>query len=233
MVVTRAKLASVSSISNFLNTTLHLDDEYEEIVLNICSELRLLEANHPNLELAGLELSIAQLVRGLDNAAYTVTRHEALLEQHNSDISALKSKLEKEKELRRSDFNDSIAAQDLFNDEKDTILSENSVLKSKLNSYKSKLSTLENDKDALKSLLNDKDSCIGNLNLRLTECQQNILELESTCKTLLIQVNETSSKTWLRSRWLDDKILDDYFNAFSNSANGSQTLFFTNCLSVD
>lgn len=73
-----------------------------------------------------------------------------------------------------------------------------------------------------------KDVLISDVNKRLDLCQKHNVDLILNQGKLEAMVGAAERKAWSLGRWLDDKILDSYFDTFGQSLFNlqSKTMFF-------
>ncbi|KAG8250475.1 SUMO1 sentrin specific peptidase 8 [Homalodisca vitripennis] len=228
MVVTRAKSTVVMPLTEkILQDTKNMDESSESLIMSLCTDLNKLVANHSGVNFSDLEVNIAYLVKALDESLASSKELEIANSELQLEKIALEARIEQEVQKRRLDLNESFNAQDSLLQEKDNIIKENSELSCKLVMIKTNLKLLTEECSSLKLLVSDKDTVISGLNNNLNACNKRNSDLLSTISGLKSKVHELDSKSWNSNRWLDDKILDSYFDTFSESVNNSfrKTLF--------
>ncbi|KAG8305004.1 SUMO1 sentrin specific peptidase 8 [Homalodisca vitripennis] len=122
--------------------------------------------------------------------------------------------LHEEKCLRQTELNDSFNVQELLNDEKETLVVNNNLLTSSLSKLGSKFKDEANELMSLRLELKNKDAVINEISKDLKTCTLEKTNFTSTVENLKAQLKEAENKAWSTSRWLDDKVLDSYFDAF-------------------
>ncbi|KAG8310101.1 SUMO1 sentrin specific peptidase 8 [Homalodisca vitripennis] len=228
MVVTRAKSTVVMPLTEkILQDTKNMDESSESLIMSLCTDLNKLVANHSGVNFSDLEVNIACLVKALDESLATSKELEIANSELQLEKITLEARIEQEVQKRHLDLNESFNAQDSLLQEKDNIIKENSELSCKLVMIKTNLKLLTEECSSLKLLVSDKDTVISGLNNNLNACNKRNSDLLSTISGLKSKVHELDSKSWNSNRWLDDKILDSYFDTFSESVNNSfrKTLF--------
>ncbi|KAG8330275.1 hypothetical protein J6590_067450 [Homalodisca vitripennis] len=229
MVLTRAKTKShILSIDEILKDTLNLDDVSETLVTDLCMVLNKLKVNYPEIELDDLESTVARLIASLSDAVTRGSSLQTLLDTCQRETAQLESKYQDEKTRRISDFNDSITAQDVVKEEKDSLAHENSCLKSRIGKLKDEISLMESQSNTVQRLLSEKESFISNLENQIERHQRQNVELISVHSKLAAQLRDAEEKSWHNSRWQEDKIIDSYFESFADkqTSKDSETLFF-------
>lgn len=228
MVVTRSGAgSSFLSLDNVINETVHLEDSLERVVTDLSIELRRFKANYPSTDLDKFESSVAQLVVSLDEAAAVRRSAETSENDLKLQVTHLEHLLQNSKTLRTNELNKSLSAQDCLIEENDAIKNEKSVLMSCMNMNKSKLKVLEECNVELQNDIFNKDSVISDLTNKLQQYQKQNLDLISNQKRLETLVQKTKERAWLPERWVDDNILDSYFETFGRSVSNlkSRTIF--------
>lgn len=229
MVLTRARLRHGTRVErDELTDPLNLNNSSVDIVSNICMNLNKIKANHPEIEVGHLEDSIAQLVDALDEAESRGIDLETSSNTQMLEIINLEAKLGEEKSRRICILNESLTVQDMVLEEKDTIVRENNILMSKLVNLETKVESIVNERDLLQLKITDKDTLIEKLNCRIKECNSQIIKLVSNENSIKEKLKLANDNSWSVSRWVDDKTLDLYFEAFGNSETSvlSKTLYF-------
>ncbi|KAG8310057.1 SUMO1 sentrin specific peptidase 8 [Homalodisca vitripennis] len=225
----RAKTKShILSIDEILKDTLNLDDVSETLVTDLCMVLNKLKVNYPEIELDDLESTVARLITSLSDAVTRGSSLQTSLDTCQRETAQLESKYQDEKTRRISDFNDSITAQDVVKEEKDSLAHENSCLKSRISKLKDEISLMESQSNTVQRLLSEKESFISNLENQIERHQRQNVELISVHSKLAAQLRDAEEKSWHNSRWLEDKIIESYFESFADkqTSKDSETLFF-------
>ncbi|KAG8260673.1 SUMO1 sentrin specific peptidase 8 [Homalodisca vitripennis] len=132
----------------------------------------------------------------------------------SSDVITLEKMLHEEKCLRRTELNDSFNVQELLNDEKETLVVNNNLLTPSLSKLGSRFKDVTNEQMLLRLELENKDAVIDEISKDLKTCTLEKTNFTSTVENLKAQLKEAENKAWSSSRWLDDKVLDSYFDAF-------------------
>ncbi|KAG8253564.1 SUMO1 sentrin specific peptidase 8 [Homalodisca vitripennis] len=208
-------------IEEIFTDTNNLNDDTESLVTSLYTNLKKLEANHPHITLSDLVLNISNLLKRLDESRSTTSHSEVVIKELQGNILTLESRLEKEKQRRRSDLNESFNELDVIREEKDRILRENSTLSSSLTNAKTKLENLTHDCLSLKSLVTDRNSVLDKLKSDLIASNLQNSELTGIVTELRSSIAELEQKSWLNSRWIDDSILDSYFLSFEQNNKDS------------
>ncbi|KAG8285536.1 hypothetical protein J6590_078140 [Homalodisca vitripennis] len=162
----------------------------------LCTELRNIGANHLDVELSCIEAELKRLVALLDEQLCARRDQQVQMDGLSSDVITLEKMLHEEKCLRRTELNDSFNAQELLNDEKETLVVNNNLLTFSLSKLGSKFKDMTNELMSLRLELDNKDVVIDEI------------------RNLKAQLKEAENKAWSSSRWLDDRVLDSYFDAF-------------------
>lgn len=231
MVVTRSQDTSNrcnKTIENILKDVNNLDDGSELYVSNICTDLNKIRTNYPDINIGQLDIAISKLIASLNEAMAENIAVKRSADTYRIQIEVLESKLHEEKGRRIADFNDSINIQESIIEEKDTLLNEIDNLKSKISSIKNNLSHSYELNKSLEISIAEKNNEISDLNLRVNECNKQIINLNTLYNNIKLQLKQTEERSWHSSRWLDDNILNSYFQAFSESHSSSlsKTIFF-------
>ncbi|KAG8300011.1 SUMO1 sentrin specific peptidase 8 [Homalodisca vitripennis] len=208
-------------IEEIFTDTNNLNDDTESLVTSLYTNLKKLEANHPHITLSDLVLNISNLLKRLDESLSTTSHSEVVIKELQGNILTLESRLEKEKQRRRSDLNESFNELDVIREEKDRILRENSTLSSSLTNAKTKLENLTHDCLSLKSLVTDRNSVLDKLKSDLIVSNLQNSELTGIVTELRSSIAELEQKSRLNSRWIDDSILDSYFLSFEQNSKDS------------
>ncbi|KAG8251589.1 hypothetical protein J6590_076019 [Homalodisca vitripennis] len=195
----------------------NLDESSETLLVDLCRNFTKIVANNPGMCLNDLELGLANLILALDKSLENNSKLENLAAALKIEVATLEESFQKEKQHRLFELNNSFNVQDVFTEEKDNILKENVVLKNSLSSVKTSLDNLTNDFKSLQLKISEKESIILDLNDRVENCLKSRSEAFKLVSNMEIQLKEANEKSWLNSRWLDDKILDCYFQTFSSS----------------
>ncbi|KAG8314947.1 SUMO1 sentrin specific peptidase 8 [Homalodisca vitripennis] len=222
MVLTRGRsnYASNQIEEAFANTD-NLDVDTETLLTNVCLVLKKLEANHPHITLSDLQLNISSLLQRLDNALASEKNSGAVIKDLQCNILALESRLEREKQQRQSDLNVSFNELDIIREEKDVVLKNNCGMLSSLTDVKTKLKNKSDECLSLQSLVGENDSIIAKLKSDLAVSNNQKLELTRFVTDLKSSVKKAEEKSWLNSRWVDDTILDTFFQSFSSNNKDS------------
>ncbi|KAG8273256.1 hypothetical protein J6590_025692 [Homalodisca vitripennis] len=201
------------SNDNLLLDSVNLDESAESVV-RLCTELRNIGANHPDVELSCIEAELKRLVALLDEQLCARRDQQVQMDGLSSDVITLEKMLHEEKCLRRTELNDSFNVQELLNDEKETLVVNNNLLTSSLSKLGSKFKDVTNEQMSLRLELENKDAVIDEISKDLKTCTLETTNFTSTVENLKAQLKEAENKAWSSSRWLDDKVLDSYFDAF-------------------
>lgn len=199
----------------------NLDIDTETIISNICLALKRLEANHPHISLSDLQLNISSLLQRMDDVLASEKNSGAVIKDLQCDIFTLESRLEREKQQRQSDINASFNELDITREEKDVALKNNSRMLSSLNDVKTKLKNKSDECLSLQSLIGEKDLIIARLKSDLEISNTKKLELTGCLTDLKSLVKKAEEKSWLKSRWVDDTILDTFFQSFGRDTKDS------------
>lgn len=228
MVVTRAKSTVTLPVTQtLLNEVKHLDDTSESLVVELCSQLNRLTSNYSDIQFDDLTLTISGLVKNLDRSIALGQQYESSNIQLQLENDALESRIEQEVRKRQRDLNESFNESLHLLEEKDAILRSNTDMSSKLATLKSKLKLCEEECSSFKIKISDKDNIIDSLNNSLNECQKQNSELLNIINCLKAKLQDTEAKSWHNSRWLDDRIIDTYFDNFTrNNTNDTKNILF-------
>ncbi|KAG8293953.1 hypothetical protein J6590_007627 [Homalodisca vitripennis] len=202
------------SNDNLLLDSVNLDESAESVVVRLCTELRNIGANNPDVELSCIEAELKRLV-ALQNEQLCARRDlQVQMDGLSSDVITFEKMLHEEKCLRRTELNDSFNVQELLNDEKETLAVNNNLLTSSLSKLGSKFKDVTNEQMLLRLELENKDAVIDEISKDLKTCTLEKSNFTSTVENLKAQLKEAENKAWSSSRWLDGKVLDSYFDAF-------------------
>lgn len=228
MVLTRSKKKNFSHIDDVLEVPSNLDESSEVILSKLCLDFKKLKINHPEIELGHIESAIALLLCSLNEAEGRCSALEALLKDCNVEIGHLQSAVQREKSKRMAELNDSLTIQDSLCDDKDSLVSKNDCLRSDLGIIKDKLHHMEVLNNSLNLLLSEKERNISDFSNKIEQQSIQISKFMIEIKELNLKLDDSEARTWLTSRWLDDRVLDSYFEAFgaNQSSVASKTLFF-------
>lgn len=204
----------------FVNTD-NLDADTESLLTNICLDLKQLEANHPHITLSDLQQNISSLLHRLDDALASEKSSGAIIKDLKCNVLTLESRLEREKQQRHSELNASFNELDIIRDEKDVVLQKNNGMLTSLNDVKAKLKNKSGECISLQSLISEKDSIIVRLKSDLVVSNNQKLELAGFVTDLKSSVKKAEENSWLKSRWVDDTILDTFFQSFSGNNKDS------------
>lgn len=218
MVMTRGMSNNaVNVIEEMFTNSDNLDSDTETIVTNICVNLKKLVANYPHINVSEFELDIFNLLKCYDTALTTIKKSEEVINNLKREFVILESRLEREKDLRQSELNESYNELDTMREVRDDVLKENSVVHSSLIKVKANLEIVSDECLSLQSVITDKDLIIAKLSSDLeTSFKQNV-ELTERIKNLKSSITTLEEKSWLSCRWVDDSILESYFKSFNDN----------------
>ncbi|KAG8289445.1 hypothetical protein J6590_104278 [Homalodisca vitripennis] len=228
MVITRGMLnCTVNLIEDTFASTDGFDVETETVITNLCLDLKKLEANHPDIILTDVQLNITKLLQRLDEVMTSNNNSGTVIKDLQCNILTLESRLEREKQQRQCDLNASFSELDAVREEKDIAMKEKSIMTTSLVNVKSKLESLSNECSSLQSAIHDKDKIIASIRLELEASNKQRIELTDLVTNLKSSVKKAEENSWLKSRWVDDTLLDSHFQAFnSNSEDKSSKVIF-------
>lgn len=216
MVFTRGMSHNTQSIfDEMLHNASNFNDDVENIVTNLSFTFKQLIANHPDIIFSDVESSICSLLKLVDDALSSERSAGAAAKVQKEQILALEDQLQREKLRRRSEMNDSVNAQDIIIGENDALVKDNNVMLSKLTSVRSEIESVNAECTTLKSLVTEKDTVIDKLKLSLEDNVCDNTKLKNSVAILKSKILETEEKSWLNSRWVDDKVLDSFFDSFT------------------
>ncbi|KAG8318561.1 SUMO1 sentrin specific peptidase 8 [Homalodisca vitripennis] len=228
MVLTRGMSnVAINVIEEMFTNSENLDSDTETLVTSICVNLKKLEANNPHINVSDFESDIFNLLKLLDKALTTTKTFEDVIENLKCDILTLETRLEREKQRRHSDLNASYSELDIVREEKDVIIKENNVVSSSLIKVRDDFLKMSDECLSLKNVVNEKDIIIAKLSTDLETSDKQKLELSNRVNELKSSIKAVEEKSWLNNRWVDDKILDSYFETFNSkdSKNTSKVIF--------
>lgn len=208
---------AINLIEDTCSSLSNIDVETETHIANLCLDLKKLEANHPEIILTDIQVNITKLLQRLDGSLASVNNSEFLINDLQCSILTLESRLEWEKQQRKCDLNASFNELDVIREEKDFALEKTRIMSSSLVNVKSKLESKTSECLSLQSAIDDKDKIIDNIRLDLEASNKQKIELADLVINLKSSVKKAEENSWLKSRWVDDAILDGYFQSFNDN----------------
>lgn len=231
MVLTRSQLSvkMYNKLETVVENISNVDDAYENQVVNICSHIKILQGNHPEIDFSGLESSIGEILINLDESLARINFFKEQTEDLQLKNDELIGKIQDEKMQRRVQLNDSLTTQEQILEEKHILVEDINLLKASLSEYKIKLDNSNIEYSSLQSLVIEMESTIVTLNKTITEYEEKQLSLNQYINRLKGELKVAKSMAWSESRWLDDNVLEAYFVSFSESVS---TGFNSKCLFI-
>lgn len=228
MVKTRAQSScEISFIDSVLENTNNMDEVSENIIVSLCTSLRRLEANFPDQEseLNSLELNIADLIKRLDETQRHLSNSLDESKKLNKKNVTLKLLLDQQKVEMRTKLNSSLHEQDSLIEERDSIIKLKNEQKNKLSQYLSKISSLEAHVSELKNIVKEKEDLVEAAWHRIDTCNSENAKLMASVAGFDLMVKKAEERAWCDGRWVDDKILNSYYEGFSTIGSEVGQLF--------
>ncbi|KAG8333407.1 SUMO1 sentrin specific peptidase 8 [Homalodisca vitripennis] len=209
---------------------LYLNEKQEDIIVALTSEINILVSNNPGIDFEGLSLHISSLLLLMDHLNSEFKSKEEELQTLGAEIKILKSRLDLEKDILQEEMDTSFKVQDQSTSE---ILSLNKRIESLQAALRQRdlhFASVTAEKDSFKSKLDDMYNNIKNLNLDI-ENKKKLIENISV-KFDLAKKEIIILKKMSTDKWLEDDIIDDYFQSMQNIANDlGQCLFLSPAVS--
>ncbi|KAG8307254.1 SUMO1 sentrin specific peptidase 8 [Homalodisca vitripennis] len=182
----------------------------ENYSIELLSEFKYLTINYPNIDCGKPCSLLAYLMKEIDSTLYDYTLLQTTINDLSCNLALLESKLACEKEVRRSEMNDSFKFQDQAVFERDELEAKICKLKDELSSSQVALKNVCLENDCLKYRISELNKDAESNNIK-------VAELNSCKASLLKSLNninsKPSNKEWSKLRWVDDKTIQCYVDA--------------------
>ncbi|KAG8267477.1 SUMO1 sentrin specific peptidase 8 [Homalodisca vitripennis] len=193
--------------------------DINELIAGICFEINTLHANYPDAHTELLVSKITDLLNAIESGLKVIDLKNNDLDCSLHDIAELSARLESERNRRKLELDQRLTEQDVVEEEKAELIQTIFDLKSKFNSTvndnKNLLllnNTLAHDLSNVKKL---NDSLSGNNDVYSKQIKNLNAKLNSLNSQAVLQTNE-----WDKTKWIDDQIIDSYFDSMSTSIVG-------------
>ncbi|KAG8251913.1 SUMO1 sentrin specific peptidase 8 [Homalodisca vitripennis] len=193
--------------------------DINELISGICFEINTLHANYPDAHTELLVSKITDLLNAIESGQKVIDLKNNDLDCSLHDIAELSARLESERNRRKLELDQRLTEQDVVEEEKAELIQTIFDLKSKFNSTvndnKNLLllnNTLAHDLNNVKKL---NDSLRGNNDIYSKQIKNLNAKLNSLNSQAVLQTNE-----WDKTKWIDDQIIDSYFDSMSTSVVG-------------
>ncbi|KAG8254518.1 SUMO1 sentrin specific peptidase 8 [Homalodisca vitripennis] len=192
--------------------------DINELIAGICFEINTLHANYPD---AHTELLVSKItdLNAIESGQKVIDLKNNDLDCSLHDIAELSARLESERNRRKLELDQRLTEQDVVEEEKAELIQTIFDLKSKFNSTvndnKNLLLlniTLAHDLSNVKKL---NDSLRGNNDIYSKQIKNLNAKLNSLNSQAVLQTNE-----WDKTKWINDQIIDSYFDSMSTSVVG-------------
>lgn len=244
-----------------LNVFSNLDDtDLEPKIIELVRELDVLVANNPTINFQYLINKLGNLIHAFDNTYENIkiisSSNDSLLEE----VNELKSHLDVSKQNMTSELNRSLKLQDNVIEENESLVQQLSELKEKLSKLQDKFYSSISENISLKALLSDvdtnavdlgsfervnsenselkskisfKDATIAMLKGKVDVLKNQNIDLSSRIESSLFEIEKIKAGNWNSGRWVEDSILQSYYDGFSakEKAKSCKALFIGPSLS--
>lgn len=203
-------------LDSILNNTTNLNPEAEDQVLALVSECKKIYVNTPEAQLSRIVAILQSLIKLLDISFVNINSLETEVSNLQSNVLLLKDKLDSEKEARITVLNDSFGIQDLAIMERNKLQDKITQLQEKLKVSQFTIRNLTIDNKSINDHIDVLKYEIDSYKLKISELEKFNKSLAESIKSHKPNI---STAEWNKSRWVDDSLLQTYFDECQSSVS--------------